>query len=112
MKLIVQEGKIQMIQQHEMTRHCLNGGIFDFMEYKKRKPFFPKPLKITLGHPINETFEMITNVVYNDKQILALIKEDEPETVVLVEAVIEDGQLIQVCMLEDEQIEGVAHLLA
>src|SRR5919205_1262216 len=82
----VAERKKPMDQQHVLNAKRLTGGIFDFMEYKKKKPFFPKPFKLRLGSPINETFYMTKNIVYMEKQILILTKEPESEDRILGEA--------------------------
>lgn len=86
------------------------GKLYQFIDYKKRQPFFRKPIKILMGSPINETFYMVENIVYEGKQILALKQENNLNTIVLVEAKIEDGQLKQVSRISNEflsEIQGM-----
>lgn len=88
----------------------LYGNLYYFMEYKNRKPFFKKPIKITIGNPLNEIYYMIENFVFEGKQILALKQENDPNTIVLVEAKIEEGQLTHVSMLSDEFIGKIVRM--
>ncbi|PFP30780.1 hypothetical protein COJ96_02115 [Bacillus sp. AFS073361] len=97
-----------MMHQQVMTDEGLDSKVYDFMEYKKKKPFYLKPIKITT---LNETYHMVKNVVFQGKQILALKTEQDPNTVVLVEAIIEDGHLINLSMLSDECMEDVSRML-
>jgi hypothetical protein len=107
---VAERKKKLMNQQHVFKVKRLSGGIFDFMEYKKKKPFFPKPFNLRLGSPINETFHMKKNIVYKEKQILVLTNELNSEEMIFVEAKIENGQLVQVMKLEDEYLEGLSSL--
>lgn len=81
------------------------------MEYKNRKPFFRKPIHITVSTTMNESFFMVKNVVYKGKQILALKKEQNPNTIILVEAKIEDGQLKSILMLSAEYLGDISRML-
>jgi hypothetical protein len=105
------ERKKYMIRQEFMRDQLTYGKIYDFKEYKQKKPFFQKPIKITVETPTYDTYYMIKNVVYKEKQILALKKEMEPNTIVLVEAKIKDGQLKYISMLPDEYISEISGML-
>ena len=105
------ERKIYMIRQQFSTDEHMNGKLYNFIEFKKKKPFFLKPIIITVGNPINETFYMLENVVYKDKQILALKQEQDSNTIVLVEANIEDGQLIHISMLPNESLGDISRMI-
>ncbi|MCM3569597.1 hypothetical protein [Neobacillus mesonae] len=86
------------------------GNLYHFIEYKKNKPFFQQPLKITVDDDITHTYYMVRNIVYRDKQILAMKKDDDPNTIILVEAVIEGGQLKYITMLPDPILKDVSVL--
>lgn len=100
-----------MIRNQLMKEEQLDGKLYNFMEFKKKKPFYKKPIKITIGSPINDTYYMLENVVYKGKQILALKREQDSATIVLVEAKIENGQLIQLLMLPDEFLGDIGRML-
>jgi predicted RNA methylase len=100
-----------MNQQQVMSSERMNVRIYDFMEYKKKQPFFMKPIKITIGNPINDSYYMVKNVVYKGKQILGLKQEQNPNTIVLVEAKIVDGQLIHISKLPDELLRAISRML-
>ncbi len=70
-----------------------------------------KPIKITIDVPIRDTFFMVKNVVYKEKQILALKKEQDPNTIVLVEATIENGKLSYVSRIPDEYIYDITRMI-
>ncbi|MDQ0199559.1 hypothetical protein [Neobacillus ginsengisoli] len=97
-----------MIYQHLLSDEPIQGMLYNFMEFKKKKPFFKNPIKITIGNPLNDTYYMLKNIVYNEKQILALKKEQDSNMIVLVEAKIEDGQLIKISRLPDDFIGGIS----
>jgi hypothetical protein len=81
------------------------------MDYKMSKPVFMEPLKINVGDPINGSFYMMKNIVYKEKQILALKREEESKTILLVEAKIVNGQLNYISMLSNDLIIEVSKLL-
>lgn len=85
--------------------------IYDFLEFQKKKPFFHVPMKITVGHPINQTYIMVKNVVYKEKQILILKQEQDDGTIVLVEAKLKNGQLQCVSKISEESIHDVSRML-
>ena len=91
-------------------KNCSTGQIFDFVEFQKRKPFFRKPMKITLGHPINQTYIIVKNILYKEKQILFLKQEQDAGTIVLVEAKLKDGKLHSISKLSQESIRDVLRL--
>jgi hypothetical protein len=105
------EREIFMIRQQFPTDERTNGKLYNFMEFKKKKPFFMKPIKITVGNPINDTFYMMENVVYKGRQILALKQEHDAKTIVLVEANIEGGQLIHISMLPKDFLGDISRML-
>lgn len=82
------------------------------MEYKNKKPFFNKPLKITIDNPIKDTYYLVKNVVYKEMQILALKKEQDEKIIVIVEAKIMDGQLKYISMVPDEFLGDISGILA
>lgn len=98
-----------MIQQVE-TCEQNSTKVFDFLSYKKRKPFFSQPIKIKIGTPLNDTFHLVKNVVYKERQILALRHERELHTLILVEANIQEGKLISVSMLSSELMDQVCSM--
>lgn len=81
------------------------------MELKNRKPFFKNPMKITVGNPINKTYTMLKNVVYMERQILALKQELDSNTIILVEATIKGGKLVHISSLPKELWEDVGRIL-
>jgi hypothetical protein len=102
--------KIFMIQQQVISGEQTIGTLYDFAEYKKWKPFFKKPIKITIGNTINESYFMVKNVVYKGIQVLALKKEQDPNTIILVEGKIENGKLIYISMLSDEYLGDIGSM--
>jgi hypothetical protein len=100
-----------MFQQQLMTGKQLSRKVYDFMEFKRNKPFFRNPMKIAVGNPLNDSYYMVKNVFYKEKQILALKKEQDSYTIVLVEAKIENGQLTTLSMLSPEFLGEVCILL-
>jgi hypothetical protein len=81
------------------------------MEYKKKKPFFVKPIKISIGNSINDTYYLVENVVFKGKQILAMKQKQDPNTIILVEAKIEDGQLIHISKISEEFLGDISRIL-
>ncbi|CAH2712894.1 hypothetical protein BACCIP111895_00027 [Neobacillus rhizosphaerae] len=100
-----------MIVQQGITANRRNGKLYNFMEYKKMKPYFVKPIKITMGNPINDTYYLVKNVVYKGKQILAMKQILDSNTIILVEAKIEDGQLIHISKLSEEFLGDISGML-
>jgi hypothetical protein len=100
-----------MFLQQIKTDEHVNNKILDLMEFKKRKPLFKHPIKITLGYPINCSYYIVKNIVYMGKQILAMKQEQDTDTIVLVEGKIENGQLTCISMLTDECLVDVSKML-
>ena len=100
-----------MIQQQVITKKQPCGKLIDFLEYKKMKPFFRRPIKISLGNPINDTYYLEKNVVYKGKQILAMKQKLDSKTIILVEAKIENGQLIHISKLSEELLDDISVML-
>lgn len=99
-----------MIRQKANLQSGNNCKIFDFIEFRRNKPFFLKPIKITVGNPINTSYSMVKNLVYKGKQILALKQEQQPDKIFLVEAKIENGQLIHISMVPDHIIGDISRM--
>jgi ribosomal protein L35AE/L33A len=78
------------------------GKIIDFSKFKDKRPFFQKLIKIQVETPTFDTYYIVKNVVYKEKQILALKKEMCSNTIFLVEAKIIDSQLKYISMLPNE----------
>lgn len=100
-----------MIRQQGLTDKRMVGKLYNFMEYKKKKPFFVKPIKISIGNSINDTYYLVENVVFKGKQILAMKQKQDPNTIILVEAKIEDGQLIHISKLSEEFLGDISGML-
>lgn len=100
-----------MLHPHSIHKNNNNGKIYDLMEYKNNRPFFLQPFKIKVEYPTNETYVVVKNLVYNKKQILALRKEKDPNTIVLVEAGIENGQLMHLLMIPEDYIGDIGKIL-
>ncbi|MDR7235712.1 hypothetical protein [Neobacillus drentensis] len=100
-----------MIQQQRNSAKQVYGKLYNFVEYKKHKPYFDKPMKITIGSPLNETYYLIKNLVYRGKQILAMKEKQDSNTIILVEAKIRDGQLIHISKLSAEYLGAVSGML-
>jgi hypothetical protein len=94
-----------------VTDGLTNGKLHFFMDYKNREPFFKQPIKIRLGTPLNDTYHMVKNVVYHGKQILALKHDQTPDTIVLVEAKIIDGQLIHIAKLPVDLLVDISRIV-
>jgi hypothetical protein len=100
-----------MMHQPLVSEKVVNSNLYYFRDYKKKKPFFKSPMKISIDAPYSETYYLVNNIVYNDKQILALKKEQDSLTIFLVEAQIEDGQLASISKLSEQYVEEIANLL-
>jgi hypothetical protein len=98
-------------RQHFFINERNQTKIYHLMDYKIHRPFFLEPLKITIGNPLNETYYMIKNIVYREKQILALKRDEEQNTIILVEAKIEDGKLTYISMLTDDVLMDVSEII-
>ncbi|MED3623999.1 hypothetical protein [Neobacillus thermocopriae] len=85
--------------------------IYHYKHYKRNRPYFTKPVKITVDEPINGTYFMIKNLVYNQKQILVLKNERSSNTIILVEAKFIDGKLKYLSRLSDELVSEISKLL-
>ncbi|MEH7253886.1 hypothetical protein V7111_17320, partial [Neobacillus niacini] len=70
-----------------------------------------EPIKITVGNPINDTFHMVKNIVYKEKQIFALKREEDQTNIILVEATIECGQLKCISRLSDDVLTEVIKIV-
>jgi hypothetical protein len=100
-----------MIWQQGMKNKRMVGKIYNFMEFKKMKPFFLKPIKITIGNPLNDTYYMVENVAYKGMQILAMKQEQDSNTIILVEAKIKDGQLIHISKVSEDIVRDISRML-
>ncbi|MEH7307827.1 hypothetical protein [Neobacillus drentensis] len=100
-----------MFQQQVENEKRVNHKILDFLEYRKKKPFFMKPVRVTIGYPINCSYYIVKNIVYMGKQILAMKEELNTNSIVLVEGQIENGQLTCVSMLSEECLGDVSRML-
>lgn len=89
-----------------------SASIYNFMDYKRKKPFFRQSLKIRIASPIQDTYYMVKNLVYEGKQILALKKEHDPNTIVLVEGKFIDGQLVNISMIPEESLGEISRIFA
>jgi hypothetical protein len=99
-----------MIQEESMGGYG-TGRLYDFMEHRKKKPYFTKPLYIRVGDPLNDTYQLVKNIVYKGKQILAMKKESEPTIILLVEATIENGQLKNILSIPTPFLEELKETL-
>lgn len=54
---------------------------------------------------------MMKNIVYREKQILALKRDGDQNTIILVEAKIEEGKLTYISMLTDDVLSDVRKIL-
>jgi hypothetical protein len=98
-------------RQHFFLNERNHTKIYHLMEYKIPKPFFSEPLKLTIGNPLNETYYMIKNIVYKEKQILALKRDEDHNTILLVEAQIENEKLTFISMLTDKVLSDVSKII-
>ncbi|MBL4952944.1 hypothetical protein JK635_12045 [Neobacillus sp. YIM B02564] len=100
-----------MTRQQWMKDKPIQGKLYHFIDYKKKQPFFQQPIRIFIDDPVIKSYFMIKNLVYRDKQILVLKTEEDPSTIVLVEAIIEDGQLLYLSMLPEMIMKDLCSLL-
>ncbi|WML39384.1 hypothetical protein RCG19_19725 [Neobacillus sp. OS1-2] len=100
-----------MSRQQSIHDKPKQGKLYHFMEYKKKTPFFKAPIRIMIDNPIMEDYYMVKNVVFDEKQILILKKEKDPNTIVLVEAIIEDGKLTYISRLSDQVVKDVGKII-
>ena len=109
--LLLEKGREKMSRLKTFHDKPKQGKLYHFMEYKKKTPFFKTPIKIMIDDPIFEPYYMVKNVVYEEKQILILKKEKDPNTIVLVEAIIEDGKLTFISRLSDQVVKDVGKII-
>jgi hypothetical protein len=108
---VFSEREIYLEHFPTMSEAHKKGKIYNFLEYKNKQPFFLDPINIRVGNPINETYLLVKNVVFKEKQILALQREQDTNTVILVEAKIENGKLTYISKLRDEYFGDVSKML-
>ncbi|WP_407269944.1 hypothetical protein [Radiobacillus sp. PE A8.2] len=92
-------------------------NVIDFYGYKRKKfgldrPIFSEPTTISLGstNRFNKGhYTVVCNLVYEDRQFLALKQKDKPEDpCTLVEGVVENQELVSVLPVKEgdyQQIE-------
>lgn len=97
-----------MNSQRITKKQSSYGKIIDFAKHKEKRPFFQNPIKIQVETPTFDTYYMVKNVVYKEKQILVLKKEMDSNTLFLVEAKIIDGQLKNISMLPNEYLGEIS----
>lgn len=100
-----------MVREQLLIDKQKGGTVFNFLDYKSRKPFFMEPMRITVENLHNSTYLMVKNVVYKEKQILALKNELDPNNIVLVEGKIKNGQLINISKLPEEYLGEISRIL-
>ncbi|MCT2534191.1 hypothetical protein NC661_19705 [Aquibacillus koreensis] len=76
------------------------------------KPIFDEPVTISIGDPEQPDsygeYTVLCNLVHDDRQFLALEREDQVEELnLLVEAIVEDGELAKVKPITDEEYEDI-----
>lgn len=99
-----------MNQQQYIKDKPKQGKLYHLLDYKRKRPFFTQPMRITIDDPIIRTYYLVKNIVYKDKQILALKGEEDPDTIILVEAIIEEGQLKYISMLPEQILKDIGKL--
>lgn len=109
MRIKGEEGKL-MIQQERACTNLPKAIVLDFKEHKKKRPFFTKSATIHVGSPIYHTYVVLKNIVFLDKQILFLKSEEDPKTILFVEAVIEYGQLKAISKVPEEYMADLIGL--
>lgn len=97
------------LEIHSQQRQI--GKVYHFSEFKRQRPFFNHPIKITMDSPQEDTYYLIKNVVYKEKQILALHKGQDTQQIYLVEAIIEEGQLKQILKIPEENVGDIASFI-
>ena len=100
-----------MIEQAVQQKKHVDHNIYYFKDYHCHKPFFKKNVKITVGITAADTYYLIQNIVYQQKQILALSREEDAHTVYLVEARIQNGQLTHILQLSEEYQSEIVQFL-
>lgn len=89
----------------------MSGKVYDFIEFRKSKPFFTKPMRITVqSNTLIDTYFLLENIVYKGKQILALINEQSPCSILLAEGKIENGILQCLIKLPDDTLSEISAL--
>jgi hypothetical protein len=102
----------RFMNKQDMTDNRNRGQLCNFNDYKKNKPFFKNPIKITVGkNHKNDTYYMFKNIVYQGKQILALKQEQDPYTILLAEGKIKDGKLQCLSKLPKESLNDIRTLI-
>ncbi|WP_147535369.1 hypothetical protein [Bacillus marasmi] len=87
------------------------GQVYDLNEFRKNKPFFTKPMNITVGdNMLTETYFLLKNFVYQGKQILVLRNEQDPCTILLTEGEIENGKLKSLLKLQEDSLSEIKAL--
>ncbi len=99
-----------MNQQQYIKDKPKQGKLYHLLDYKRQRPFFTQPMRITIDDPKSRTYYLVKNIVYKDKQILALKGEEDPDTIILVEAIIEEGQLKYISMLPKQILKDIGKL--
>jgi hypothetical protein len=100
-----------MTRQQKVKDKPIQGKLYHFFDYKKMQPFFQLPTRIFIDDPVTHSYDMIKNFVYRDKQILMLKTEEDPSTIVLAEAIIEDGQLLYLSRLPEMILKDLRPLV-
>ncbi len=98
-------------KQHFFINERNKCKFYYFADYKIPMPFFLDTIKISIGNPINESYYLVKNIVHKGKQILALKREEDQNTIILVEANIVGGQLKYISMLSDEELTEVSKIV-
>lgn len=89
-----------------------SNNVISFNDYKRRKfgldrPIFKEPANIKLGNPSEGdqgTYTVVCNLVYDDRQFIALEREDKREKLYsLVEGIVDKGSLVKVVPINDEE---------
>ncbi|WP_186576066.1 hypothetical protein [Aquibacillus kalidii] len=93
------------------------GIVINFNDYKRKKkgldkPIFRKPTKISIGdleHPEqNGQYLVICNLVHDNRQFLAMERQDEEEALLsLVEGIVEDGLLVRVAPIKADELPEI-----
>ena len=100
-----------MMEQAVQQKKHVETNIYYFEDYHCQKPFFKQNVKIKVGAAAEDTYYLLKNIVYKQKQILALKRDHENHTVFLVEARIQNGKLTHILQLSEEhQTEIIQYL--
>jgi hypothetical protein len=100
-----------MIKHQGLKDKRMVGKLYNFIEFKKMKPFFLEPIKITIGNQLNDTYYLVENVAYKGMQILAMKQKQDSNTIILVEAKIENGQLIHISKVSEDIFGDISRML-